>query len=380
MIRRKAMKRIKKFAVFAVTVLLFVQSLSGIIYASEADLADGSVGAAEGTSDYEEINYSLNYLGYDSEDTIYCTDYIEVSGAPGMDTNVAVLYTNSEMIGEYVKTYNEETDETRTCFLVENNEEVFEALTGSENANIEVKVDGESIELTVDYDRIEQEDIAAEQFELREYQVDITTPINHKYYPTTSYDVEMMLKITSGAEGNLVKVGNVENDKLSNGVGLCWAACGASIVNFIMGTNYSAKSMFDKVNAAISGTPTGTVRNMKAMLDLCLLKYYQKSGKLTYNLVSDQHKKGSPIMCCIWGENTETGAEGGHVVVLCGSFHISDSYGYVYMDPNVHNKLVINYMNYAQITSTSDDLYYFGGYDMFFNKCDYSFYNFSKGV
>lgn len=189
-----------------------------------------------------------------------------------------------------------------------------------------------------------------------------------------------MLKITSGAEGAIVKVGNVENDKLSNGVGLCWAACGASIVNFIMGTNYSAKSMFDKVNAAISGTPAGTVRNMKSMLDVCLLKYYQKSGKLTYDLVLDQHKKGSPIMCCIWGANTETGVEGGHVVVLCGSFHISESYGYVYMDPNVHNKLVINYMNYAQITSTSDDLYYFGGYEMFYNKCDYTFFNFSKGV
>ena len=375
------MKKSTKFATAAIVCMLFINNLNGIIYASEADSANVSDNASpEETSDYEEINYSLNYLGYDSEDTIYCTDYIEASGASGMDTKVAVLYTDTEMIGEYVKTYSEETDETRTCFLVENNEEVFEALAGGESGMIEVSVDGESIELTVDYDETEQEDIETEEFELREYQVDITTANNKVYYPTTAYDVEMMLKITSGAEGYMVKVKNVDNAKLSNGAGLCWAACGASIVNFIMGTNYSAESMFNKVNAAISGTPTGTVRNMKAMLDVCLLKYYQKSGKLTYSLVLDQHKKGSPVMCCIWGENTETGLEGGHVVVLCGSFHISTSYGYVYMDPNVHNKLVINYMDYSQITSASDDLYYFGGYEMFFNKCDYTFFNFGKGV
>ena len=375
------MRKLTKFAALGVTFMLLGQYFTGIVYASETDSANVSDNASpEETSDYEEINYSLNYLGYDSEDTIYCTDYIEASGASGMDTKVAVLYTDTEMIGEYVKTYSEETDETRTCFLVENNEDVFEALTGGESGSIEISVDGESIELTVDYDETEQEDIEAEEFELREYQVDITTQFNHKYYPTTASDVEMMLKITSGADGAIVKVKNVENYTLSNGAALCWAACGASIVNFIMGTNYSAESMFNKVNAAISGTPTGTVANMKAMLDICLLKYSSKAGKLTYNSVSAQHKKGSPIMCCMLGMDEKKREEYRHVVVLCGSFHISDSYGYVYMDPNVHNKLVINYMNYSQIMSTSDELYYYGGYDVFFYNCEHIFYNFSKGV
>ena len=371
------MRKLTKFAALGVTFMLLGQYFTGIVYASETNFADTPV---EETSDQEEINYSRNYLGYDSEDTIYCTDYIEATGVSGMDTKVAVLYTDTEMIGEYVKTYSEETDETRTCFLVENHEEVFQALTGGESGSIEVSVDGESIELTVDYDETEQEDIEAEEFELREYQVDITTANNKVYYPTSVSDVEMMLKITPGAEGYLVKVKNVENDKVYTGEFICWAACGASIVNFFTGMYYTARNMFDKVDAVVSGAAKGTVANMKAMFDICNIKYSSKAGKLTYNSVSAQHKKGSPVMCCIWGITEKTGEEFRHVVVLCGSFKISNSYGYVYMDPNVHTKLVINYMNYSQITSTSNDLYYYGGYDVFFYNCEHTFYNFSKGV
>lgn len=375
------MKKATKFAAITMIFVLFAQGFIDVIYASETESTAVSDSIfAEETSDYEEINYSLNYLGYDSEDTIYCTDYIEASDESGMDTKVAVLYTGTEMIGEYVKTYSEETDETRTCFLVENNEEVFAALTYGEGGNIEVLTDGESIELTVDYDGSEQEDLEAGEFEVREYQVEITTPINDAYYPTTDYDVEMMLRITPGAEGALVKVKNVENDKAYTGDFICWTACGASIVNFFTGTYYTARTMFDKVDAVVSGTVKGTVTNMKAMFDICALKYSSKVGKLTYNSVTAQHKKGSPVMCCLWGINEKTGAEFRHAVVLCGSFKISDSYGYVYMDPNVHTKLVINYMNYSQITSTSDELYYYGGYDVFFYHCEHTFYNFSKGV
>ena len=375
------MKKSTKFAVLSITCILFMQNLAGIVYASENDSADAATGTvAEESSDYEEINYSLNYLGYDSEDTVYCTDYIEAFDVSGMDTKVAVLYTDTEMIGEYVKTYSEETGETKTCFLVENNEEVLEALTGGENGSIDVSVDGESIELTVDYDEGEQEEIGAEEFELREYQVDITTPINDAYYPTTASDVEMMLRITSGAEGYLVKVKNVENDKVYTGDYICWAACGASIVNFFTGMYYTARNIFDKVDGVVSGAAKGTIANMKAMFDICNIKYSSRVGKLTYNNVSAQHKKGSPVMCCMWGIIEKTREEFRHVVVLCGSFKISNSYGYVYMDPNVHTKLVINYMNYSQITSASDELYYYGGYGVFFYNCEHTFYNFSKGV
>lgn len=69
------MKKSTKFAALLITYILFMQNLAGIVYASENDSADVPVGTvAEEASDYEEINYSLNYLGYDSEDTIYCTD------------------------------------------------------------------------------------------------------------------------------------------------------------------------------------------------------------------------------------------------------------------------------------------------------------------
>lgn len=69
------MKKSTKFAVLSITCILFMQNLAGIVYASGNDSADVPVGTvAEEASDYEEINYSLNYLGYDSEDTIYCTD------------------------------------------------------------------------------------------------------------------------------------------------------------------------------------------------------------------------------------------------------------------------------------------------------------------
>ncbi|MCM1307906.1 MAG: hypothetical protein NC223_04840 [Butyrivibrio sp.] len=378
------MKKMSKFAAIAVTSALLMQSFTGIVYASETEAENVPEDTFfEEASDYEEINYSLNYLGYDSEDTIYCTDYIkaEASAESGMDTRVAVVYTDTEMIGEYVKTYCEAADETRTCFLVENNEEVFEVLTGNESGSIEVSTDGESVELSVDYDCAEQEELEAEEFELREYQVEINTPKLPKYYPTYVSEIEMIIKNTPGAEGYLVKVKNVPNESLSNGIGLCWAACGASIVNYFMGTNYTAKTMYDRVESVISGTPAGTILNMKAMFDVCLLKYSGKAGKLTYSNVSAQHKKGSPVMCCLYGEDRQkNNAEENHVVVLCGSFKISTSYGYVYMDPNEYSRLIINYMDYSQITSSSNDLYYYGGGSIFYLRCNYSFYNFSKGV
>lgn len=376
------MRKSTKLIALIVISMLFVWNSTRLSYAEDTVSEEAwEEGFNKEGADYEEINYSLNYLGYDSEDRIYCTDYIETSDDTGITTQVAVLYTENEMIGEYVKAFDEETSETRTCFLVENNEEVFEALTGGENADIGVKVDGDTIELTVDYDDAVQEDIGAEEFEVREYQVQVNTPTLPKHYPTYVYDIEMMLRITPGAEGNLVKVKNVPNESLSNGIGLCWAACGASIVNYFMGTNYTAKTMFDKVESVISGTPAGTILNMKTMFDVCLLKYSGKVGKLTYSNVSAQHKKGSPIMCCLYGEDRlENNAEKNHVVVLCGSFKISDSYGYIYMDPNEYSRLIINYMDYSQITSSSNDLYYYGGGSIFYLRCNYSFYNFSKGV
>lgn len=52
------MKKSTKFAAAAIACMLFINHLTGIIYASEADSADVSDNASlEEASDYEEINY-----------------------------------------------------------------------------------------------------------------------------------------------------------------------------------------------------------------------------------------------------------------------------------------------------------------------------------
>lgn len=95
------MRKTSKFVLLVIVFMIFVQYSTGFAYADAvppeetAEISDGEAG------EYEEINYSLNYLGYDSEDTIYRTDYIEVSDRAGVNAKVAILYTETEMIGEY---------------------------------------------------------------------------------------------------------------------------------------------------------------------------------------------------------------------------------------------------------------------------------------
>lgn len=375
----------RKCGITVLAYLLFAFSMINITYASEnyQETVENTVpkSPVEEKFDYEKINYSLNYLGYDCNDEIYCTDFIEECSEDGFNTKVSVLYTENEMIGEYVKSCDEETMELRSCFLVENNEAVFEALTGGNGGCVEVSVEDGTVELTVnEEENSEQEQLGSEIFETTEYQVQINTPTLPKHYLMTYSDAEMMIRLNAGSEGALLNVKNVENDNV-NGKGICWAASGASIVNYFNGTNYTARTMYDRVNGAISGTPTGTAANIKTLFDISALKYSYKVGKLTYANVSAQHKKGSPIMCCIQGEDRlDNNAKKNHAVVLCGSFKISTSYGYIFMDPNVDTKLVINYMDYSQITNSSNDLYYYGGGSIFYLKCEQSFYNFSKGV
>lgn len=61
----------------------------------------------------------------------------------------------------------------------------------------------------------------------------------------------------------------------------------------------------------------------------------------------------------------------------CGVFNISNSYGYIYMDPNVNSGYVINYVDYSLVTNTNNDTLYFYSGNMFYEtvwRCYYGFY------
>ncbi len=67
-----------------------------------------------------------------------------------------------------------------------------------------------------------------------------------------------------------------------------------------------------------------------------------------------------------------------HVIVLCGAFRISQSYGYIYMDPNIESGYVLNYLDLSVIGNNADSrLYYYSG-NNFYYKCNGMFYNFCK--
>lgn len=365
-------KVIRLISVFVMFVIIFVQTMS------VANASDGNDVYID--KDYEIINNSLNYLGYSEEDVIYTEEY-KVIDSNGTDKNITFVYTDEELIGEYIKAYNDVLGIEQSCFIVSSDQDVLDVLQTEEDFCIDLEDNSVNIrKLNYAEEKLNIVEKNRPEFfdlneEVIEYKVDITSYDNWVYEKISEGTAQYITN--SAAVGYLVKVGNVYNNKKNGGI--CWCAAGASIINYVANKNYTALGLYNNIKSATGSDPVGNVSNEQLMFDLFNIKYTYTTRKLKYNNVLSVLSGGSPIMCNMQGISCEDyDVDVYHVIVLCGAFRISQSYGYIYMDPNIESGYVLNYLDLSVIGNNADSrLYYYSG-NNFYYKCNGMFYNFCK--
>lgn len=337
---KKVTKNIVK--VFKVLVLMFFLFVFGTTTTQAAESVYDEDISEE---DYNNINYALNYMGYDKDDVLYYTDLRDVSVEADGSKNVVIIYDNEKTIGQYVK--EKQNGREVECFIIGDGNTIIEQLIKEETDNL---------------------------FEIKEQVIEEAAALDgakNEGWETITKSAAGYLTNTAPV-GSFIDVGLVQNDiNPETRAGLCWAACGASIINYYTGNSYSALDVYNRVKLATGVNPVGNTSYQMAMYGLFSLKYEYVSRRLKFDDVISNLKVGSVVK---YGVSRNGGA---HAIVLCGAFRISTSYGFIYMDPNVGGAYVINYNDADVANTTTGDFYYYNG-QLLYNRVINAFYNFKK--
>ena len=293
--------------------------------------------------DYNYINYALNYAGYEECDTVYYTELYETCDDDNNKKYVSFIYDDEKVIGQYIKTELEEDE--HSCFVINAQPNVFNNVINYYNGN-EFDISDEDI-----YEEAAVDGAQNEGWEK-------ISAANAKYVTR------------SAASGHFIQAPIIRNATNTNtNRGLCWAACGASVANYYLGTSYSASSMCTFVRDVTGEEPEGTIAFQEAMYDALGFDYDYIERRLTYSQALTALENGSLIKYRM----SRTG--GAHSVILCGVFRISTSYGFIYMDPNVSNAYVLNCNDASVAKTTSGNFYYYNGVQLYTSVTS-TFYNF----
>lgn len=129
----------------------------------------------------------------------------------------------------------------------------------------------------------------------------------------------------------------VANDS-ANGVGICWAACIASRVNYHQGTTLSARNVYDKCSAYLTGRPSGTPEGYPVWVQYGYNLYgistdYVASGK-NFAQICDLLNNDKPIYC--WFDR----GVASHAVLLIGVYQEGTTNIYMFRDSNESDGVV----------------------------------------
>lgn len=152
---------------------------------------------------------------------------------------------------------------------------------------------------------------------------------------------------------NLIKIYDVpyvSNYTLSNGKGLCWAACIAALSNFYKNTSYTALDIYNLCDTYYSETPVGTetwYSRAYPLLGLAV-SINTTSPALTYNQIYGYLETYGPFHIDMQ-RTDETGALKGHAIILCGiqvfqdtEYDSSNYYSiYHFRDPNKESVITV---------------------------------------
>ncbi|MCR4840850.1 MAG: hypothetical protein K5848_04820 [Lachnospiraceae bacterium] len=298
------------------------------------------------------------------------SEYIYVACAEGNNKSVFFIYDDNSMIGLYVVYENCPAE----SFIIDASDELYEMVR---NNDTKVYLDkGIALELAGEVYVVNIENKMSGSSGNGEIidGVNNVTATEGNHYEIGESVAYYLIGIAS--EGYFLNVSHVDNadHPVYEGGGLCWCASGSSIHNYYRITHYNALSMYYKVKSMTGGIPTGTESYEKAVFTLVSrLNYVFLAGKPNYNSVKQSLANGSPLMTCFYCDAENVA----HAVVLCGLLHIQNSYGYIYMDPNVGSGYVVNYQDYSYLNNSSNTIYYCAG-DTIYNRMRRSFRNFTK--
>ena len=139
----------------------------------------------------------------------------------------------------------------------------------------------------------------------------------------------------------------VNENGVSIGTGVCWAACAAAVGKFETGISVRAIDLYNwaKNNISYSGSyPLGTAEQTLSTLNTRYgLSYVLHNGGATAESVWNEMLNGTPIIAGIRYYDSE-GERQAHMVVICGAIMSGTDYYYVLMDPNVYNSYVTVYV------------------------------------
>lgn len=332
-------KRMKKFLCI-ISIALMTLNINVVnVFATEREECKNDICE----EDYNYINYALNYIGYEEGDAVYYTELYETCDEDNNKKYVSFIYDDEKAIGQYIKTESEEDE--HSCFVINAQPNVFNSVINCYNGN--------EFDIT-DEDILEEAAVDGAQNEGWER----ISATNAKYVTG------------SAASGHFIQapiIGNTNNPNTNKG--LCWAACGASVANYYLGTSYSALSMCAFVRNVTHEEPVGSPEFQIAMYDALGFDYDYIERRLTYSQALTALENGSLI------KYKMVSTVGSHSVILCGVFRISTSYGFIYMDPNISGAYVLNCNDASVAKTTSGKFYYYNG-QVLFTSVESTFFNF----
>lgn len=207
---------------------------------------------------------------------------------------------------------------------------------------------------------------------------------NFSYIGTHQKTLAKIKKTKNVKNLYMIPVKLMKNDEVQVGnakYGMCWAAAGASIIQYKRGdiSSYSTWENYNNLKKYYGGNPIGTIEWEKRMWDYHKLKMTYVDHRMSYKTVSNLMKNNKPVYCSFLHNESNTNNNYAHAVVLCGSYYRTDldRYYYVYMDSNWADNgvYVVNHIWETEMNSdTGSNFYYNPGDGTIYNNWRYSFY------
>ncbi len=132
----------------------------------------------------------------------------------------------------------------------------------------------------------------------------------------------------------------VANSTTTQGVGLCWAACIASVSNYKNNTSYTAGNIYTALSDLYSWEPIGNPVWARRGYIYCGMSFTGTDG-MEMEALYNQLNNNNPVITSFF-RDTDDG-EVGHSVV-CRYFSGGDNYAtYGFMDPNFENTVYVRH-------------------------------------
>ena len=178
------------------------------------------------------------------------------------------------------------------------------------------------------------------------------------------------------------KLDLIANGEINN-QGICWAATGASIINYKRGgtVKCNARKVYYDLKKKYNADPVGNIQWEKRTWEYYAISMKYVEHKLSFTDVLYLMESHKPVFCSFLHNEENSAKNYAHAVALCGCYYRTDlqRYYYVYMDPNMpmngENVYVVNHIFPSELNgNTGYKFYYNPGNGDIYNNWRYAFY------